>query len=59
MALSRIIKKLRYYRNNEDISIKELYNFIKINEQAMLLDVRSPQEYAEGHLDRSNEYTTV
>ncbi len=59
MNLNKILKKLKNYRNNEDISIQELNNIVKINEEAILLDVRSPQEYREGHLNRINQYTII
>lgn len=52
--INKFLEKLRRYRNNEDITIEELNNIIKINEKSILLDVRSPQEYDEGHLNRSN-----
>ena len=35
--------------NNFDINLEEL-NYISRNKDAILLDVRSPQEYNEGHL---------
>ena len=49
MNLYRIFKN---YRNLEDINIEELKNLIKVNKEIILLDVRSPQEYKEGHLNR-------
>ncbi len=52
--INKFLEKLRRYRNNEDITIEELNNIIKINEKSILLDVRSPQEYDEGHLNRGN-----
>lgn len=52
MNIKNLLGKLRQYRNNGDISIQELNNIIKMNEEAILLDVRSPQEYREGHLNR-------
>lgn len=50
MKLYRIFKN---YRNLEDINIDELKNLINENKEIILLDVRSPQEYKEGHLNRS------
>ena len=50
MKLYRIFKN---YRKSEDINIYELNNLTKSNEEIILLDVRSPQEYNEGHLNRS------
>lgn len=54
MNAKRILKKLNRYRNNGDISIEELRSIIKTNKEFILLDVRSPQEYKEGHLNRCN-----
>ena len=48
----KIFKILKNYRNSEDINIKELNNLINENKEMILLDVRSPQEYREGHLKR-------
>lgn len=52
MNLKELLKKFKEYRNDEDITIDELRNIAKINEEVILLDVRSPQEYNEGHLNR-------
>jgi len=49
MILYKIFKN---YRNSEDINIEELKNLIKANKEIVLLDVRSPQEFKEGHLIR-------
>ena len=49
----RLYKLFKRYRNSENINIEELKNLIEINKEVILLDVRSPQEYKEGHLDRS------
>lgn len=46
--LKKIFKKL--YREKENITIKEMQNIMKTNENVVLLDVRSHQEYKEGHL---------
>jgi len=56
MKLYRIFKN---YRNSEDINIEELNNLMKLNKEIILLDVRSPQEYKEGHLKRSYKYSTI
>ena len=40
-------------RNREEIYIEELYNILKKNKESILLDVRSPQEYKEGHLENA------
>ncbi len=52
MNINNFLLKLRGYRNDEDITIEEVRNIIKMNEESILLDVRSPQEYGEGHLNR-------
>lgn len=51
--MNMIFKKIKRHRGNNDINMQELKNLIKINNKAILLDVRSPQEYNEGHLNRS------
>lgn len=47
------IFKKRYYRTAEknDISIEQLHKLVE--QGAILLDIRSPQEYEEGHLANS------
>lgn len=57
--MNMIFKKIKRYRGNNDINIQELKNLIRINDEAILLDVRSPQEYNEGHLNRFCEYTII
>ena len=47
----KIIKKI--YRHKEDISVREMFEIIKTNNNAILLDVRSKQEYEEGHINGS------
>lgn len=59
MNISIILKKIRRCRNNQDIKIEELKDIMNLDEQVILLDVRSPQEYAEGHLNRSYKYTII
>ena len=49
----RLYKLFKRYRNSENINIEELKNLIKINKEVILIDVRSPQEYKEGHLGLS------
>lgn len=44
---------LEKYRCAEDIDIKELNALVKQNPDCILLDVRSTQEYKEGHLNGS------
>lgn len=52
MIISKIFKKDR--ENEKELSINEVNNFFKNNVDFILLDVRSPQEYNEGHLNRLN-----
>ena len=47
----RILRKL--YRHKENISVNEMFEIIKTNENTVLLDVRSTQEYQEGHITGS------
>ena len=47
----KILKKL--YRHKEDISVREMLEILKTNSNAILLDVRSKQEYEEGHINGS------
>ena len=47
----KIIRKI--YRNKVNITVKEMLEIIKTNNNVTLLDVRSNQEYKEGHLARS------
>ena len=49
----KLYKIFKNYRNSEDINIKELKNLINTSKEIILLDVRSPQEYKEGYLNRS------
>lgn len=50
----RKIRKILYRSlDNREISYKKLKEIIKNNPKAILLDVRSKQEYNEGHLDGS------
>lgn len=50
----KLYKIFKNNRNTQDINIDDLKNLIKTNGEAILLDVRSPQEYIEGHLNRSS-----
>lgn len=59
MKIKDIIEKLKKYRGNEDIGIDELNELTNTNSNLTLLDVRSTQEYSEGHLERSNKYTII
>ncbi len=53
--VNRMIKSFNYYNckrsfdENLDIRIEDLENYIKMG--ATIVDVRSPQEYKEGHID--------
>lgn len=57
MKIKNILKKYRY--NENDININEVNEIRRINGESILLDVRSPQEFNEGHLNRCNKYTIV
>lgn len=47
----KILKKL--YRYKANISAKEMSEIMRTNDNAVLLDVRSTQEYYEGHINGS------
>jgi rhodanese-related sulfurtransferase len=53
MNIKNIFKKLYKRKDDKDITIKELEEMIDKLENVILLDVRSIQEYEEGHLDNS------
>ena len=57
MKIINILKKCRY--NESDININELNEIKRRNEDAIILDVRSPQEFKEVHLKRCNKYTII
>lgn len=57
--INKFFKKIKKYRDDENITIGELNNIIKMNKQVILLDVRSPQEYKEGHLNRGYKYSII
>lgn len=46
----KLIRKI--YRNRENITVKEMLEIIKTNNNVTLLDVRSNQEYKEEHIAR-------
>lgn len=50
-----MIKKMfkKIYRSKEDITKEELLDMIKTNPEIVLLDVRSEQEFKEGHLNNA------
>lgn len=49
MNITKILKRYRY--SPKDININELKEIKQNNEKVILLDVRSPQEFKEGHLN--------
>ena len=53
----KIIKKFSRYKEN--ISKTEMLEILKTNENVILLDVRSEQEYTEGNLPRKHKYTII
>lgn len=53
MNIKNIFKKLYKRKDDNDITIKELEEMADKLENVILLDVRSIQEYEEGHLDNS------
>lgn len=57
MKIKNILKKYRYNENN--ININELNEIRKMNTEAIVLDVRTSQEFNEGHLGRCNKYTSI
>ena len=57
MKIKNILKKYRY--NENDININEVNEIRRTNRESILLDVRSLQEFQEGHLNRCNKYTIV
>ena len=56
-VLKKLIKKL--YRYKEDITVKEMLEIMKTNDNVILLDVRSSQEYNETHLARKYKYSCI
>lgn len=51
MVLKKLIRKI--YRHKENISLNEMVEILKTNNNATLVDVRSEQEYSEGHISGS------
>lgn len=49
--IKKIFKKI--YRSKDDITKEELSDMIRLNPNIILLDVRSNQEFAEGHLNNA------
>lgn len=56
-VLKKLIKKL--YRYKEDITVKEMLEIMKTNDNVILLDVRSSQEYNEAHLAREYKHSCI
>ena len=53
MSIKNIFRKICKRKDKDDITIQELNYMIKKLDNAILMDVRSTQEYAEGHLPYS------
>ncbi len=51
MNIQKLLNKIKNYRETENINLEEIKDILKSNKEAKLLDVRSPQEYKEGHLN--------
>lgn len=54
--MMKILKRIKhyFYRSNEnEIDMQEAKEMMKLNNKMLVIDVRSPQEYQEGHLDRA------
>ena len=49
----KILNFLKFSRQNQNLSLNEIKEIMKNNENAILVDVRSRQEYLEGHLNCS------
>ncbi len=49
----KILNFLKFSRQNQNLSLNEIKEIMKNNENAILVDVRSRQEYLEGHLNGS------
>ena len=49
----KILNFLKFSRQNQNLSLNEIKEIMKNNDNAILVDVRSRQEYLEGHLNGS------
>lgn len=49
----KILNFLKFSRQNQNLSLNEIKEIMKNNENTILVDVRSRQEYLEGHLNGS------
>ena len=56
-VLKRLLRKI--YRHREDITVKEMLEIMKTNDNTILLDVRSSQEYKEGHVARKYKHSSI
>ncbi len=56
-----MFKKLinKFNRYKENISKEEMLEILRTNENVVLLDVRSEQEYMEGHLPRKYKFAII
>lgn len=56
----RKLKKILYRSmESEEISYEKLQEILKKDSNVVLLDVRSKQEFEEGHLTRCNKYPFI
>lgn len=53
MKIYKLLKKYRGYKTENDIDYKNAKTILENNNKCILLDVRSEQEYKEGHLEGS------
>lgn len=51
MYIQNFLNKIKKYREGESVNLEEIKDILKSNKEAILLDVRSNQEYKEGHLN--------
>lgn len=51
MKIQKILNFLKYKRENNEINYEEMKYIKQTNKDVILLDVRSPQEFQEGHLE--------
>lgn len=51
MYIQNFLNKIKKYREAGSVNLEEINDILKSNKEAILLDVRSHQEYKEGHLN--------
>ena len=51
MQIDYFTRKIKKHRISKDIRIEQLKDIVKINKKSVLIDVRSPLEFSEGHLN--------